>query len=84
MACPDRRADGGVAWVCGTLQELAGAASPKNFEVEVLPDDTVRDVLRSVAGLGWLATDGDAVSALTNLRTLAWVIQAAARFQGQE
>ena len=72
------------AWVGGTLQELAGAASPKNFEVEELPGDTVRDVLRSVAGLGWLATDGDAVLALANLRTLAWVVQAAARFQGQD
>ena len=72
------------AWVGGTLQELAGAASPKNFEVEELPDATVRDALRSVTGLGWLATHGDAVSALTNLRTLAWVIQTAALFQGRD
>jgi hypothetical protein len=28
----------------------------------------VRDVLRSVTGLAWLATHGDAVSALTNLQ----------------
>jgi hypothetical protein len=27
---------------------------------------------------------GDAVSALTNLRTLAWVVQAAGRFHGQD
>jgi len=72
------------AWVGGTLQELAGASSPENFEVEELPDATVRDALRSVTGLGWLATHSDAVSALTNLRTLAWVIQAAARFRGQD
>jgi hypothetical protein len=72
------------AWVRGTLQELAGASSPKNFEVDELSDATVRHVLRSVTGLGWLATHDDAVSALTNLRTLAWVIQAAARFQGQD
>jgi hypothetical protein len=72
------------AWVGGTLQELAGAASPKNFEVEELSDATVRGVLRSVAGLEWLATHSDAVSALTNLRTLAWVIQAAGRFQGEK
>jgi hypothetical protein len=72
------------AWVGGTLQGLAGAASPQNFEVEKLPDATVTDVLYSVAGLGWLATHGDAVSALTNFRMLAWVIQAAARFEGQD
>jgi hypothetical protein len=72
------------AWVSGSLQELAGVPSPQNFEVEELPTATVEGVLRSVAGLAWLATHGDAVSALTNLRTLAWVIQAAARFQGQD
>jgi hypothetical protein len=72
------------AWVGGTLQELAGASSPENFEVKGLSDTTVRDVLSSVAGLGWLATDSDAVSALTNLQTLAWVIQAAARFRGKD
>ena len=71
------------AWVGGTLQELAGAASPKNFEVEELSDTVVRGALRSVTGLGWLASYSDATSALTNLRTLAWVIQAAARFQGE-
>jgi hypothetical protein len=72
------------AWVRGTLQELAGASSPKNIEVKGLPDNTVRHVLRLVPGLGWLATHDDAVSALTNLRTLAWVIEAAARFQAQD
>jgi hypothetical protein len=72
------------AWVGGALQDLAGVPLPKNFEVEALPNATVRDVLRSVRGLGWLATHGDAVLALTNLRTLSWVIQAAARFQQQD
>ncbi len=72
------------AWVGGTLQQLAGVASPQNFEAEELPAAAVQGVLRSVPGLGWLATHGDAVSALTNLRTLAWVIQATARFQGQD
>jgi hypothetical protein len=72
------------AWVGGALQELAGAHLPTNFEVENLPEATVRDALRSVASVAWLATHGDAVSALSNLRTLAWVIEAAARFQGQD
>ena len=56
------------AWVSGTLQALSGAVSPKNLEVEDLPAATVRDVLLSVAELRWLASDGEAVSALTNLR----------------
>ena len=70
-------------WVTGALQELAGAPTPKNFEVEELAAATVRDVLHSVTGMAWLATHGDAVSALTNLRTLAWVIQAAAKSRGK-
>jgi hypothetical protein len=69
------------AWVGGTVQELASAATPKNFSVKALPDGVVRQVLRAISGLGWLATHPDAVSALTNFRTLAWVVQAAARFQ---
>jgi hypothetical protein len=72
------------AWVDNTLQELAGAMSPKNFEVEELPHAIVRDLLRSTGRLGWLATHDDAVSALTNLRTLGWVIQAASLFHEQD
>jgi hypothetical protein len=72
------------AWVGGTLQQLAGASSTEHFEIKKLPEATVIDVLCSVAGLGWLASDSDAVSALANLRTLAWVIQDAAHFQGQD
>ena len=71
------------AWVRGTLQELAGTASPSNFEVEELRDETVKEVLRSVADLGWLGTHSDAVSTLRNLRSLAWVIQAASQFHAQ-
>jgi hypothetical protein len=72
------------AWVSGALQELVGTSLPKNFEVEKLAEATIIDVLRVVGGLAWLATHDDAVSALSNLRTLAWVIQAAALFQGQD
>ena len=71
------------AWVRGTLQELAGTASPSNFEVEGLRDETVKDVLRSVVDLEWLGMDSDAVSTLRNLRSLAWVIQAASQFHAQ-
>lgn len=71
------------AWVLGTLQELAGDVAPSNFEVKELSFATVKKVLHSAAGLKWLVTHGDAVSALTNLRTLAWVIQAAVQFHAQ-
>lgn len=71
------------AWVLGTLQELAGDAAPSNFEVKELSFATVKEVLHSAAGLKWLVTHGDAVSALTNLRTLAWVIQAAVQFHAE-
>jgi hypothetical protein len=50
------------AWVGGTVRDLAGAATLRNFEVKKLPDTTVRQVLRTIAGLEWLATHGDAVS----------------------
>ncbi|MGY3493923.1 hypothetical protein [Bradyrhizobium sp. USDA 4502] len=69
------------AWIGGTIQALATGATPKNHEVKALPDATVRQVLRSVKELQWLATHDDAVSALANLRTLAWVIEAAASFK---
>ena len=62
---------------------MAGAASPSNFEVKELPLVTIKDVLRSVAALEWLITHSDAVSALRNLRTLAWVIQAATQFHAE-
>ena len=69
------------AWVSGTVQELTSAATPKNFVVKAAPDGAVRQVLRAVAGLEWLALHEGAMAALTNRRALAWVIQAASRFQ---
>ena len=70
-----------VAWEGGELQSLAGSVSPLRTEVKALSHDEVRAGLRSAEGLTWLAADDDAVTALTNLRTLGWVIQAAASFQ---
>jgi hypothetical protein len=69
------------AWVSSTVQDLTGEATPKNFVVKPASDGAVRQMLRAVAGLEWLALHEDAMAALTNLRALAWVIQAAARFQ---
>ena len=70
-----------VAWEGGELQSLAGSVSPPRSEVKALSPEEVRAGLISAEGLTWLAADDDAVTALTNLRTLGWVIQAAARFQ---
>jgi ABC-type cobalamin/Fe3+-siderophores transport system ATPase subunit len=72
-----------VAWEGGELQSLAGSISPPRTEVKALSPDEVRAGLRSAKGLTWLAADDDAVTALTNLRTLGWVLQAAASFQDE-
>jgi len=69
------------AWVSGAVQELATSATPKNFPVKALADDAVRAALYATAGIEWLASHEEAVSALSNFRTLAWVVQAAARFR---
>ena len=71
------------AWTSGAFQELAGEVSPRRWEVKALPIETVEYVLRSAEGLEWLISHADAVAALTNLRTLAWVIQAAEQFRGE-
>lgn len=47
-------------------------------EVETLKSDAVKLVLRSWPTLGWLTGHDDTVAALTNLKTLAWVLQAGA------
>ena len=65
------------AWHGGALQKLTGGTIVGRKEVEALPSESVRNVLCGTSGLEWLSTHSDAVSALTNLRTLAWVIQAA-------
>jgi hypothetical protein len=48
------------------------------FEVEALKNDAVKLALLPSPTLGWLAAHDDTISALTNLRTLAWVIKAGA------
>jgi hypothetical protein len=47
-------------------------------EVETLKSDAVKLALLSSAPLGWLVAHDDTIAALTNLRTLAWVIKAGA------
>ena len=70
-----------VAWENGELQKLAGVISPPYLEIKAIPAGEVKGVLQATKGLAWLAAHDDAVSALRNLQTLDWVIQAASRFQ---
>lgn len=71
------------AWASGQLQKLAGPASVNGVGIALLVRDDVTDVLRATPGLQWLVQHDDAVSALTNLKALAWVIEGAALFQAQ-
>jgi hypothetical protein len=70
-------------WASGELLKIAGAASLARWEVEPRSESDVAAVLRANAGVWWLATHHDALIALTNLKTLAWVVQAAAAFQDE-
>ena len=68
-------------WASGDLQRIAGAPSPPNYEVGLRSTGEVASVLCASPGLEWLAAHHDALLALTNMRTLAWVVQGAAVFQ---
>ena len=67
-------------WVSGDLQKIAGTPSPPQQEVGLRSTGEVASVLRASPGLEWLASHHDALLALTNLRTLAWVVQASGVF----
>jgi hypothetical protein len=69
------------AGVSGTLQQLAGSASPPTVEIPRLEAKEVSDVLWATDGLQWLAAQDDAVEALRNIKALAWVIDGTALFQ---
>jgi hypothetical protein len=69
------------SWVSGELPKMAGTSSTARLEVERQSESDVAAVLRASAGLQWLASHHDALVALTNLKTLAWVVQAAGVFQ---
>ena len=69
------------SWASGELQKMAGTSCIARLEVERKSESDVAAVLRASAGLQWLASHHDALVALTNLKTLAWVVQAAGVFQ---
>jgi hypothetical protein len=68
-------------WASGELPKLAGTPSLPRWEVRARSDGDVAAVLRASPGLQWLASQHDTLLALTNLKTLAWVVQAAGVFQ---
>jgi hypothetical protein len=64
-------------WVDGE-ETILGGRKVHLVEVETLKGDAVKLALLPSPSLGWLAAHDDTIAALTNLRTLAWVIKAGA------
>jgi len=59
-------------------ETILGGRKAHLVEVEALKSDAVKSALLPSTTLGWLAAHDDTIAALTNLRTLAWVIKAGA------
>ena len=71
------------AWVDGRLQALLGEIQPTSVGIEPVSVDDVRLALRTTPQLNGLDTQDDALPALTNLRALAWIMQASSQFRQQ-
>jgi hypothetical protein len=65
------------SWVEGE-ESILGGRKAHLVEVETLKNDAVKLALLPSPTLGWLAAHDETIAALTNLRTLAWVIKAGA------
>lgn len=65
------------SWIEGE-ETILGGRKAHLVEVETLKSDAVKLALLPSPTLGWLAAHDDTIAALTNLRTLAWVIKAGA------
>lgn len=65
------------SWVEGE-ETILGGRKAHLVEVESLKNDAVKLALLLSPTLGWLIAHDDTIAALTNLRTLAWVIKAGA------
>ncbi|MGZ9569557.1 hypothetical protein NBV64_00020 [Alcaligenes sp. DN25] len=63
------------SWIEGE-ETILGGRKAHLVEVEALKSDAVKLALLPSPILGWLAAHDDTIAALTNLRTLAWVIKA--------
>ncbi|SPS02459.1 hypothetical protein [Cupriavidus taiwanensis] len=65
------------SWVEGE-ETILGGRKAHIVEVETLKSDAVKLALLPSPTLGWLTAHDDTIAALSNLRTLAWVIKAGA------
>jgi hypothetical protein len=72
------------AWSESALQTIAGIFEPPNQEVAPVAAEDVQAALQSVPHLSWAASHPDIVAVLSNLRTLAWVLEAEQRFRPQD
>jgi hypothetical protein len=72
------------AWSEGAFEAIAGVVEPANREVRTVSDNDVRAALRSAPRLSWAASHDEIVTVLSNLRTLAWVLQAESRFRPRD
>ena len=72
------------AWAEGALQAITGMAEPPNLEVASVSASDIRAALRSAPRLSWAATHEEIVTVLSNLRTLAWVLEAESRFKPRD
>ncbi len=64
------------AWGSGDLYDISGRTSIKAVEISSLDSSDARAALHSSDYLSWLASDNEALIALGNLKTLAWVMRA--------
>ncbi|MEN6331991.1 MAG: hypothetical protein ABFD57_08390 [Smithella sp.] len=71
------------AWISGKLQGLLGSKQPVSVDLSPVSPTEVQAALRSMPLLSWLALQKEAIAVLTNLRALAWVMEAAPYFQQQ-
>jgi hypothetical protein len=69
------------AWAEGTFQAIVDLPEPATIGLRSVSEDDIKAALRSSSHLSWAASHDEIVAALGNLRTLAWVFQAATRFQ---
>jgi hypothetical protein len=68
-------------WASGDLQGIARMPLVPPQEIGLRSTEEVASILFATPELAWLALHQDALEALTNLRTLGWVIQASGVFQ---
>jgi len=59
-------------------ETILGGRKAHLLEIETLKSDAVKLLLRSLPTFGWLAGHDDTIAALSNLKALAWVLQAGA------